>query len=65
MIGIINGAIRGINSIVGGGVTIPDWLPGGGGTFSPHLNEIPMLAKGGFTDGVSIAGEAGTKQLFL
>ena len=61
VIGVINGAIRGINSIVGGGVTIPDWLPGGGGTFSLHLNEIPMLAKGGFTDGVSIAGEAGTE----
>lgn len=59
VIRVINGAIRGINSIVGGGVTIPDWLPGGGGTFSLHLNEIPMLAKGGFTDGVSIAGEAG------
>ena len=61
VIGVINGAIRGINSIVGGGVTIPDWLPDGGGTFSLHLNEIPMLAKGGFTDGVSIAGEAGTE----
>lgn len=61
VIGVINGAIRGINSIVGGGVTIPDWLPGGGGTFSLHMNEIPMLAKGGFTDGVSIAGEAGTE----
>lgn len=61
VIGVINGAIRGINSIVGGGVTIPDWLPDGGGTFSMHLNEIPMLAKGGFTDGVSIAGEAGTE----
>lgn len=61
VIGVINGAIRGINSIVGGGVTIPNWLPGGGGTFSLHLNEIPMLAKGGFTDGVSIAGEAGTE----
>lgn len=61
VIGVINGAIRGIDSIVGGGVTIPDWLPGGGGTFSLHMNEIPMLAKGGFTDGVSIAGEAGTE----
>lgn len=61
VIRVINGAIRGINSIVGGGVTIPDWLPGGGGTFSLHMNEIPMLAKGGFTDGVSIAGEAGTE----
>lgn len=59
VIGLINSAIRGINSIVGGGVTIPDWL--GGGTFSLSLPEIPLLAKGGFTDGVSIAGEAGTE----
>ncbi len=59
VIGLINSAIRGINSIVGKGVTIPEWL--GGGTFSLSLPEIPLLAKGGFTDGVSIAGEAGTE----
>lgn len=62
VIGLINSAIRGINSIVGKGVTIPDWVPVvGGGTFSLNLPEIPLLAKGGFTDGVSIAGEAGTE----
>ncbi len=59
VIGLINGAIRGINSIVGKGVQIPKWL--GGGTFSLSLPEIPMLARGGFTNGVSIAGEAGTE----
>ena len=62
VIGLINSAIRGINSIVGKGVTIPDWVPVvGGSTFSMNLSEIPLLAKGGFTDGVSIAGEAGTE----
>lgn len=62
VIGVINGAIRGINSIVGGGVTIPDWVPVvGGQSFSMQLPTIPTLAKGGFTDGVSIAGEAGTE----
>jgi len=60
VIGIINGAIAGINSIVGGGITIPEWVPGiGGGTWSLQLPEIPYLAKGGFTNGPSIAGEAG------
>lgn len=62
VIGIINGAIAGINSIVGGGITIPEWVPGiGGGTWSLQLPEIPYLAKGGFTNGPSIAGEAGTE----
>jgi phage-related protein len=62
VIGIINGAIAGINSIVGGGITIPEWVPViGGGTWSLQLPEIPYLAKGGFTNGPSIAGEAGTE----
>lgn len=61
VIGIINGAIRGINSL---GITIPDWVPFesiAGKTFSINVPEIPMLARGGMTDGVSIAGEAGTE----
>lgn len=33
----------------------------GGQTFSLQLNKIPALAHGGFTQGVSIAGEAGTE----
>lgn len=62
VIGVINGAIRGINSILGSVTTIPEWVPVvGGQSFSMQLPTIPMLAKGGFTDGVSIAGEAGTE----
>ena len=62
VIGIINGAINGINSILGSVTTIPEWAPVVGGKgFSMQLPTIPMLAKGGFTDGVSIAGEAGTE----
>lgn len=59
LIGIVNKAISGINSI---GIELPDWL--GGKTFSfniPMIPEIPTFATGGFTDGVSIAGEAGTE----
>lgn len=58
-ISLINGAINAINGI---GFTIPDWVPGiGGKAFSVNIPNIPMLAKGGFTNGVSIAGEAGTE----
>lgn len=57
VIGIVNGAINAINSI---GFTIPDWVPLiGGEAFSVNIPNIPMLAAGGHTDGVSIAGEAG------
>lgn len=60
IIGLINGVFAGINSIIGGGITIPEWVPGvGGSTFQFSLPELPYLAKGGFTDGPSIAGEAG------
>lgn len=62
VIGVINGAISGINSILGSVTTIPEWVPVvGGQSFSMQLPTIPMLAKGGFTNGVSIAGEAGTE----
>ena len=62
VIGVINGAVKGINSILGKVTTIPDWVPVvGGQSFSMQLPTIPMLAKGGFTEGVSIAGEAGTE----
>lgn len=62
VIALINGAIDGINSLTGGGISIPDWVPVvGGQTFSLKLNNIPALAHGGFTQGVSIAGEAGTE----
>ena len=44
VIGIINGAISGINSL---GLTIPDWVPViGGKSFSLNIPPIPMLYKG-------------------
>lgn len=59
VISLINGAIDAINKI---GFTIPDWVPGmGGKSFSVNIPKLPMLAAGGFTNGVSIAGEAGTE----
>ena len=57
VIGLVNKAISGLNSI---SVTIPEWVPGvGGQTFGVNIPSVPMLATGGFTDGVSIAGEDG------
>lgn len=57
VIALINKAISGINGL---GLTIPDWVPVvGGKSFSINIPTIPMLAKGGFTNGPSIAGEAG------
>jgi len=57
VIALINKAISGINGL---GITIPDWVPAiGGREFRPNIPKIPMLARGGFTTGPSIAGEAG------
>lgn len=57
VIGLVNGAIGALNGI---SVDIPDWVPKfGGQKFGINIPKIPMLATGGFTDGVSIAGEAG------
>ena len=57
VIGLVNSAINALNGI---SVTIPDWVPVvGGNTFGINIPNIPMLATGGFTDGVSIAGEEG------
>lgn len=59
VIAIVNKAISGINGL---GLEIPEWVPlVGGKSFSINIPEIPMLAKGGFTAGPSIAGEAGTE----
>jgi len=44
VIGIINGAISGINNL---GITVPDWVPLiGGNAFSINIPTIPMLYKG-------------------
>lgn len=57
VISLINKAIEGINGL---GLDIPDWVPLlGGKKFSIDLPKIPLLGKGGFTSGPSIAGEAG------
>ena len=56
VISLVNRAISSINKI---NVKIPNWA--GGGTLGFNIPSIPMLATGGFTDGVSIAGEAGTE----
>ena len=53
VIGVINGFIGGINNVA---ALVPEsW----GGGF--QIGTIPYLAKGGFTNGPSIAGEAGTE----
>ena len=59
VVALINKALEAINSI---SVEIPDWVPVyGGTTFGVNIPLIPEFARGGFTEGVSIAGEAGTE----
>ncbi len=59
VISLVNSAIGAINEV---SVDIPDWVPlVGGQHFGFDIPEIPMLAAGGFTDGLSIAGEKGTE----
>ena len=58
---VVNGIIGALNKI---SVTVPDWVHGiGGKTFGFNLSEVamPQFAQGGFTNGPSIAGEAGTE----
>lgn len=62
LIGLINVAIEGFNQI-----KLPDWVPGIGGKginipLIPMIS-VPKFATGGFTDGVSIAGEAGMEAI--
>lgn len=56
----INWVIDGINLFLGAlnKIKIPDWVPVVGGK-GINIPLIPHLAEGGFTDGLSIAGEAG------
>ena len=64
---VVNGIIRALNSF---SFTVPQWLENvpvaknfAGKTFGFNLSEVamPAFASGGFTRGVSIAGEAGTE----
>ena len=66
--GIVSVTITVANAIIGTlnklSFTVPDWVPAlGGKQFGFNLKEvaIPAFANGGFTHGVSIAGEAGTE----
>lgn len=46
VIGIVNGAINGINKV---GFDVPDWVPFiGGESFRINIPKIPMLAQGGY-----------------
>lgn len=57
VIKMINGIVSKINGLK---IDIPEWVPGlGGKSFAINLPQLPMLAKGGFTAGPSIAGEDG------
>lgn len=57
VVNVVNKAISGINSI---SVDIPSGVPlVGGKHIGFNIPTIPALAKGGFTEGVTIAGEAG------
>lgn len=61
VISLINAAIGGINSL---SIDIPEWVPAVGGQhFGMNIPQLPMLAKGGITNGVSIAGEAGPESV--
>lgn len=57
VIALINKAIEGINGL---GLDIPWWVPIlGGKKFAINIPPMNLLANGGFTNGPSIAGEAG------
>lgn len=65
VIGLINGAISGINGL---GLKIPDWVPGlGGKDFSINIPKIPMLATGGLIQraGTALVGERGPELVHL
>lgn len=57
VISIVNKMIDTVNTL---SFDIPDWVPGiGGDTIGFNIPHLNLLATGGFTNGPSIAGEAG------
>ena len=65
VIGIINSAISGINSI---SIDVPDWVPGiGGNTYGFDIPQIPLLASGGIVTSptVLMAGEGSESEAIL
>ena len=74
VIGILNGAIGGVNKLIQGlnkiRFDVPDWVPGlGGKSFGINIGtigKIPYLAKGGIlSQGSAIVGEAGPELLTM
>ena len=71
IIGLLNEAISGINSLIEDfnsiNFELPDWLGGGGWSPSiPTIGHIPYLAKGGIlSQGSAIVGEAGAELLTM
>ncbi len=72
IIGLLNGAIGGINTMIDGlnkiNVTVPDWVPAIGGKslgFNiSHLGKIPYLFQGGdMLNGSAIVGDRGMELL--
>lgn len=63
VVNVANAIIRTLNKI---NFTVPDWVPAlGGKQFGFNLTEVtlPKFANGGFTNGPSLAGEAGTEAI--
>lgn len=63
VVNVVNAIIRTLNKI---NFTAPDWVPAlGGKQFGFNLTEVtlPKFANGGFTNGPSLAGEAGTEAI--
>lgn len=71
IIGLLNIAIEGINSLINGfnsiGIDLPDWLGGYSWHPSiPNIPKIPYLAKGGvLSSGSAVVGEAGPELLTM
>lgn len=63
VVNVVNAIIRTLNKI---NFTVADWVPAlGGKRFGFNLTEVtlPKFADGGFTNGPSLAGEAGTEAI--
>lgn len=63
VVNVVNAIIRTLNKV---NFTVPDWVPAlGGKQFGFNLTEVtlPKFANGGFTNGPSLAGEAGTEAI--
>lgn len=71
IIGLLNSAISGINSLIEDfnslDFELPDWLGGGGWSPNiPTIGHIPYLAKGGIlSQGSAVVGEAGAELLTM